>query len=77
MLKEVFDKVKEALLYPNPYGVMYDQDPVRINKLLVQKVYKELSSFDITIDDVRIDDIVEKGEPHLLACIYTIFYPFM
>ena len=25
MLKEVFDKVKEALLCPDPYGVMYDQ----------------------------------------------------
>ena len=77
MLKEFFDKMKEALLYPDPYGVMYDQDPVRINKLLVQKAYRELSPFDITIDDIRIDDTVENEEPHLLACIYTIVSPFL
>ena len=77
VLKEFFDKVKEALLCPDPYGVMYDQDAVRINKLLVQKAYRELSPFDITIDDIRIDDTVEKEEPHLLACIYTIVSPFL
>ena len=77
MLKNVFDKAKEALLCPNPYGVMYDQDVVRISRLLVQKAYRELSPFDITIDDIQIDDTVEKEEPHLLACIYTIISPFL
>ena len=77
MLKDVFDKVKEALLYPDPYGIMYDQDAVRIDRLLMQKAYRELSPFDITIGDIQIDDTVEKEEPYLLAWIYTIVSKFL
>lgn len=77
VLKQVFDKVKEAILHPDLYRhILYYQDSSRINRLMLQRACKELSPFDITPAEEQIDSAVEK-EPHLLGCIHAIISRFL